>query len=190
GSRHIELDVAPIVGAYTRLIEGAIGRKLDWSTDDIALQNIQARARAPSVWMLANLTGALLLSTSNRSAAAVGYATMDGGAAGGLSPIAGIDKAFLLRWLRWMQASGPEGVGPIPELAGVMALTPTPELRPAASQQTTEGDLMPYDVLEAIEEAAITDKQSPAEVAVALRARFPKATRTQVVAWIEKFFRL
>ena len=42
---------------------------------------------------------ALLLATSNRSEAAVGYATMDGDTSGGLSPIAGIDKAFLRRWL-------------------------------------------------------------------------------------------
>ena len=61
-----------------RIVSSAIGRELDWETDDIALQNIQARVRAPGVWMLANLRGALLLSTSNRSEAAVGYATMDG----------------------------------------------------------------------------------------------------------------
>ncbi len=70
-------------------------RKLTWQTDDIALQNIQARVRAPSVWMIANIYNALLLSTSNRSEAAVGYATMDGDTSGGLSPIAGIDKHFL-----------------------------------------------------------------------------------------------
>ena len=52
--------------------------------------------------MLANLANALLVSTSNRSEAAVGYATMDGDTAGGISPIAGIDKAFLRRWLRWL----------------------------------------------------------------------------------------
>ena len=76
-----------------------LGRKLTWETDDLALQNIQARVRGPNVWLLANVKNALLLSTSNRSEAAVGYATMDGDTCGGLSPIAGIDKAFLLRWL-------------------------------------------------------------------------------------------
>ena len=49
---------------------------------------------------LANLRNALLLATSNRSEAAVGYATMDGDTCGGLSPIGGIDKAFLRDWLR------------------------------------------------------------------------------------------
>ena len=46
----------------------------------------------------------------NRSEAAVGYATMDGDTSGGLSPIAGIDKAYLRRWLVWMEQTGPDGV--------------------------------------------------------------------------------
>src|SRR5439155_20781534 len=108
----------------------AINRELDWKTDDLALQNIQARARPPSVWLLANIRAALLLSTSNRSEAAVGYATMDGDTSGGLAPIAGIDKAFLRRWRRSCQTQGPDGIGPLPELAVVNDQAPTAELRP------------------------------------------------------------
>src|SRR5690606_9243600 len=132
---------------YTRLVEQAIGRELTWERDDLTLQNIQARVRAPSAWMLANLLGALLLATSDRSEAAVGYATMDGDTAGGLSPVGGIDKVFLRRWLRWLAREGPSGLHPIPALAAVTAQQPTPELRPARAAQTAEGDLMPYEVL-------------------------------------------
>ena len=149
GARFHEFDVEPVVREYERIVTGAIGRPLSWETDDVALQNIQARARAPGVWMLANLTGALLVSTSNRSEAAVGYATMDGDTAGGIAPIAGIDKACLRRWLEWLERDGPEGVGPVPSLAAVNAQQPTAELRPAAAGQTDEADLMPYDVLDA-----------------------------------------
>ena len=60
--------------------------QLSRQRDDVALQNVQARARGPAVWLLANLRGALLLTTSNRSEAAVGYATMDGDTCGGLVP--------------------------------------------------------------------------------------------------------
>src|SRR5262249_2780345 len=88
GGTHFELDVAPIVEGYVSKVSGSLGRELSFATDDIALQNIQARARAPSVWLIANVRSALLLSTSNRSEAAVGYATMDGDTAGGLCPIA------------------------------------------------------------------------------------------------------
>ena len=100
GCRHYEFDVDAIVNQYVGTVSKALGRELTWGTDDVTLQNIQARVRAPGVWMLANIRGALLLATSNRSEAAVGYATMDGDTAGGLSPIAGIDKAFLRTWLQ------------------------------------------------------------------------------------------
>ena len=55
----------------------------------------------------------MLVATSNRSEVAVGYATMDGDTAGGIAPIAGIDKAFLRDWLVWIEREGPQGIGPL-----------------------------------------------------------------------------
>ncbi len=190
GAEFHELDVDPLVEGYQERVARALGRELSWERDDIALQNIQARVRSPGVWLLANLKGAILLATSNRSEAAVGYATMDGDTSGGLSPIAGIDKAFLRRWLRWLESEGPEGLGPIPALAAVNRQAPTAELRPQAAAQTDEGDLMPYEVLDAIERAAIRDKKLPLEVYLLMRARFPEAAPDQLGAWVERFFRL
>lgn len=190
GARHLELDVDAQVEGYVSMIEGALGRKLDWQTDDIALQNIQARTRAPSVWLLANIAGALLLSTSNRSEAAVGYATMDGDTAGGLAPIAGIDKAYLRKWLVWMERQGPAGLAPIPALSAVNVQAPTAELRPSSENQTDEGDLMPYDLLDAIERAAIRDKRGPLEVFELMSALFPLHGKETLVTWVERFFRL
>ncbi len=190
GSSHFELDVDGLVQSYVGLAEGALGRKLDWHRDDTALQNIQARVRAPSVWMLANVQGALLLSTSNRSEAAVGYATMDGDTAGGLSPIGGIDKAFLRKWLRWLESSGPAELGALPVLGLVNEQIPTAELRPPGAAQTDEGDLMPYDLLDVVERAAIRDKYGPRAVYRLVRQRFPEYSPEQCVTWLERFFRL
>jgi NAD+ synthase (glutamine-hydrolysing) len=190
GSTHHELDVDALVTAYVSAVQGALGRELDWQRDDLALQNIQARVRAPSVWLLANLNQALLLSTSNRSEAAVGYATMDGDTAGGLSPIAGIDKAFLRRWLVWLETQGPLGFGGIPELRAVNAQAPTAELRPPSATQTDEADLMPYEVLDAIERAAIRDKRSPREVLSVIRAEFSQFSGEELFLWLDRFFRL
>jgi len=190
GARHFEFDVESLVEGYVRMVGDALGRELDWKNDDIALQNIQARVRAPSVWLLANLNNALLLSTSNRSEAAVGYATMDGDTSGGLSPIAGIDKNYLRRWLKWLETQGPQGLAAIPELSLVTSQVPTAELRPPALSQTDEADLMPYDLLDAIERAAIRDKRGPREVFVLMQVEFPDYTKEQLVAWLERFFRL
>ena len=190
GAELLELDVDALVTGYTELIASAVARPLTWQTDDIALQNIQARVRGPGVWMVANLRNALLLATSNRSEAAVGYATMDCDTCGGLSPVAGVDKAFLLRYLRWLESEGPEGVHPIPALSVVNGQVPTAELRPPERGQTDEEDLMPYDVLDAIERAAIRDKLMPVDVYRQLRALFPTRDGPLLATWVERFFTL
>lgn len=190
GARHVDYDVDVLVEGYRQRTEEALGRPLTWETDDIALQNIQARVRAPGPWMLANVLGALLISTSNRSEAAVGYATMDGDTSGGLAPIAGIDKAFLRHWLRWMESQGPEGFGPIPALSAINVQAPTAELRPQEASQTDEDDLMPYPVLERIERLAIRDKVGPRRIFLRLAGDFPQASVEQRLAWVERFFRL
>jgi NAD+ synthase (glutamine-hydrolysing) len=188
GARFFELDVDPLYEGYRQLIGDAIGRELTWDKDDVALQNIQARVRSPSIWMLANINNALLLATSNRSEAAVGYATMDGDTSGGVSPIAGVDKAFLRQWLRWVEEHGPSGLGPIPELRAVNEQQPTAELRPQQANQTDETDLMPYPLLDAIERAAIRDKHSPADVFALMRTQFPELDPTRLTVWVRRFF--
>lgn len=188
--RHAELDVGSLVDQYRHLTESALGRQLSWESDDIALQNIQARVRAPGPWMVANVLGALFLSTSNRSEAAVGYATMDGDTAGGLAPIAGIDKAFLRHWLRWMETVGPHGYEKLPALSAVNVQAPTAELRPSSAEQTDEDDLMPYPVLDRIQRLAIRDKMDPDGCYRRLAVDFPESTVQERLRWVDRFFRL
>ena len=190
GAEHHEWGVQEFVDGYTNRVETALGRELTWSVDDLALQNIQARARAPGVWMLANVRGALLLATSNRSEAAVGYATMDGDTAGGLSPLAGIDKFYLRAWLRHVETEGLVDLGPVVALGAVNRQAPTAELRPSQRHQTDEEDLMPYDVLDVVERAAVLERKSPLQVFEVLRERFTGAEPAQLLAWTQRFFRL
>ena len=190
GGNYFEISVDELVQSYTAAIEQAINRKLTWQQDDIALQNIQARTRSPSVWMLTNIRNALLLATSNRSEAAVGYATMDGDTSGGLSPIAGIDKAFLREWLRCIEVNESAGVQPVSALRLVNAQQPTAELRPSEYEQTDEGDLMPYPLLDHIERLAIRDKLSPAEIMETLRREHPEYNAGQLTTWLRRFFTL
>ena len=122
--------------------------------------------------------------------AAVGYATMDGDTSGGLSPIAGIDKAWLREWLRWMEHHGPAERHPLPVLGLVNVQAPTAELRPPGSHQTDEDDLMPYPLLDAIERAAIRDKLMPLDVLRQMVLRFPQYPLSQLTGWVERFFTL
>jgi NAD+ synthase (glutamine-hydrolysing) len=190
GARFFEFDIESVVDQYTSMVSKAIGRELNWKTDDIALQNIQARVRSPGIWLLANVQGSILLCTSNRSEGAVGYCTMDGDTSGGLAPISGVDKNFIRRWLRWMQQSGPRDLEPFTALSVVNDQTPGPELRPQEAHQAGEKDLMPYDVLDAIEEAAIENNQSAHDCYKLMRARFPAHSAETMAQWIQKFYNL
>ncbi len=184
GAAFMSWTIDEEVQSYTQKIEGALGRSLTWEQDDLSLQNIQARSRSPIIWLLANLKNALLLSTSNRSEGDVGYATMDGDTSGSISPIAGVDKDFVIHWLQWAEKNLDR-----PGLQAVNSLTPTAELRPIERSQTDEKDLMPYSVLVAIERLAIRDRRSPLEVFEELRKKneFPEA---ELKEYIKKFFRL
>ena len=119
-----------------------------------------------------------------------------------MSPIAGIDKAFLRHWLNWLEKEGlpsndnlddqrgMAGIEPIPALCKVNALLPTAELRPEAYNQTDESDLMPYPVLDAIEKAAIRDKRSPKDVLTLMRGKWADYGDETIKAWVIKFFKL
>ncbi|MBI1768969.1 MAG: NAD(+) synthase [Bacteroidetes bacterium] len=164
-------------------IEKVIGRKLTWENDDIARQNIQARSRSPIIWMLANVKQSILLTTSNRSEGDVGYATMDGDTSGSLAPIAGVDKPFILQWLKWAEKE----LG-YPGLSFVNNLTPTAELRPQDRAQTDEKDLMPYSVLLEIEKLGIRDRKNPLEVYKILSVNYPD--KETLKNYIKKFFKM
>lgn len=184
GAKFYNWEISEEVKSYTEKIETAIGRKLTWKDDDITLQNIQARTRSPIIWMLANINQALLINTSNRSEGDVGYTTMDGDTSGSISPIAGVDKFFLMNWLRWAEVHlGYSG------LKSVNALTPSAELRPNENHQTDEADLMPYAVIVEIERQAIRDRRSPMDVYLILRENLDIEDNL-LKTYIKKFFRL
>jgi NAD+ synthase (glutamine-hydrolysing) len=182
GATFHQWNVDDEVEANKATIENALQRKLKWETDDIALQNIQARTRSPLIWLLANVKQCILLTTSNRSEGDVGYATMDGDTSGSLAPIAGLDKPFIIQWLKWAEKNlGYTG------LSFVNNLQPTAELRPLERSQTDEKDLMPYTLVVAIEEQAIQWRKSPTEVYLELTKTIQDPL---LKGYIKKFFKL
>ena len=89
-----------------------------------------------------------------------------------------------------METTGPVDGSPIPELKLVNDQQPTAELRPPSEGQTDEGDLMPYEILDAIECYAIRDKMVPLEVFEHVRVDFPEVDAKQLGIWTIRFFRL
>ena len=185
GARFFDWEIDEEVAGYVSKIQNALGRVLTWQTDDLALQNIQSRVRAPGIWLLANVQNCLLITTSNRSEASVGYCTMDGDTAGSISPIAGVDKDFVKKWLRWAESELGYSV-----LRHVNALQPTAELRPLEDKQTDERDLMPYVLLNRIERLAFYNRLSPRQVLAALETEDTGFDHEQLRAFVRRFYSL
>ncbi len=145
-------------------IENLTLKKITWDKYDTALQNIQSRIRSPIAWLVANITNSVLIATSNRSEASVGYTTMDGDTSGGLAPIAGIDKPFILKFLEFISEYEDEFTKSIKTAKDIIKLPPSAELKPVNYKQTDEKDLMPYPILTMIERFAIEELLSPEEI--------------------------
>ena len=153
------IEIADIAAHAVSTIEACSNRQLTWESDDLALQNVQARARSLVIWTLANANNAMLLTTGNMSEAAVGYATMDGDASGCLDPIGNLPKTLVSRWLEWACR-----FHKIEALSLVFAQPPSAELRPAHQKQADEIDLMPYPVLDAFVEWFLVRRMTPKEI--------------------------
>lgn len=188
GVPHFVLDVDPMFEEYVKVANLVKGKELNYEDDNLTLQNLQARVRAPGIWAIANMQGKLLLTTSNMSEAAVGYATMDGDTAGCVSPIAGLSKCFIRQYLKWVENTGPDN-SPFPSMRYVNNQQPMAELLPTQYAQTDEKDLMPYWLLHLIEGYVVKNRYVPVEVYKAIK-RDVDYDNNRLIDDITKFFTL
>lgn len=122
---------------------------------DVTEENIQARIRAILLMAVANKSGAVLLNASNKSEAAVGYGTLYGDMAGGLSVIGDVYKTDVYRLARHINRNGEI----IPE--NIIARPPSAELR--ADQLDTDS-LPEYSILDPILYQYIEEQKAPAAI--------------------------
>ena len=106
---------------------------------------------------LSNKSGALVLTTGNKSELAVGYCTLYGDMCGGLAVISDVPKVLVYGLSRVANRRHP---GAIPE--SVFEKPPSAELRP--DQKDTDS-LPPYEILDPILRAYVEQFQSPLQIA-------------------------
>ncbi|MER3390022.1 MAG: NAD+ synthase [Microcella sp.] len=121
--------------------------------DGVAAENLQARLRGVILMGLSNMHGHLVLTTGNKTELAVGYSTIYGDSVGGFAPIKDVPKLLVWELARWRNdlAAARGETPPIPQ--GSIDKPPSAELRP---DQTDQDTLPPYEVLDAILEAYVT----------------------------------
>ncbi len=161
GATFFDGKVQPALTAAHEVVEAITGEPLEWDNPrhDITLQNIQARVRGMLIWTVANLHNALLLVTSNKSEAAVGYTTMDGDSSGGLAPINDVPKSLIKLYLEWAR-----DFHGFRSLDKINAMEASAELRPPGREQTDEADLMPFAVLDQLMYAFVQLALDPLEI--------------------------
>ncbi len=120
---------------------------------DVTEENIQARVRATILMAVSNKFGSILLNTSNKSEAAVGYGTLYGDMAGGLSVIGDVYKTDIYRLAEYINRQ--EEIIPL----RIIKKLPSAELRP---DQLDTDSLPDYSILDAILYQYI-ELQKPAE---------------------------
>jgi NAD+ synthase (glutamine-hydrolysing) len=118
---------------------------------DVTEQNIQARCRGVLLMALSNKTGALVLTTGNKSEMAVGYATLYGDMAGGLDVLKDVSKTRVYALSRYRNTQAMV----IPQR--VIDRPPSAELAP---DQKDSDSLPDYEVLDAILERYIEHDMS------------------------------
>ncbi|MCC7496989.1 MAG: NAD+ synthase [Bryobacterales bacterium] len=137
----IRFEVAPISGIYETFVT-RLEQVMGGEASGIARENLQARLRGVTLMALSNQTGAIVLTTGNKSELAVGYCTLYGDMCGGLAVISDVPKTLVYRLSR---VANRRHEGAIPE--NVFEKAPSAELRPG--QKDTDS-LPSYDVLDNI----------------------------------------
>ncbi|MCB9289917.1 MAG: NAD+ synthase [Lewinellaceae bacterium] len=150
----IQYDIIPIEGIYNAFTEAL--RPQFWGQEfNIAEENLQARARGNLLMAMSNKFGNILLNTSNKSEAAVGYGTLYGDMCGGLSVIGDLYKTEVFEMARYINRDGEV----IPE--NTITKPPSAELRPG--QKDTDS-LPPYEDLDLILFQYIEKRKSPQDI--------------------------
>lgn len=126
------------------------------TTFGLTEENIQARIRGLLLMALSNKFGNILLNTSNKSEAAVGYGTLYGDMSGGISVLGDVYKTDVFALARYINRQ--EAV--IPE--NIITKPPSAELRP---NQKDSDSLPDYDILDPILYQYIELRKGPKEIA-------------------------
>ncbi len=149
--RYVEIAIKPLFDAF----EQTLANEFKGLKEDTTEENLQSRIRGVLLMAMSNKTGAIVLTTGNKSEMGTGYATLYGDMAGGFAVLKDINKLMVYRLSNYRNSLSPV----IPQR--VIERPPSAELRP---DQKDQDSLPPYDVLDAIIEAYVEKDQSPRDI--------------------------
>jgi NAD+ synthase (glutamine-hydrolysing) len=151
---NIQYDIVFIEDIY-KSFESTLKTHFAGKKPALTEENLQARIRGMLLMAISNKFGNILLNTSNKSEAAVGYGTLYGDMAGGLSVLGDVYKTEVYELARYINKDGEI----IPE--STLNKPPSAELRP---DQKDSDSLPPYDILDQVLYHYIEKRKGPKEL--------------------------
>jgi NAD+ synthase/NAD+ synthase (glutamine-hydrolysing) len=155
----IRFELIPIRDQYEAFL-GVLNPLFPDGAVGVTQENLQSRLRGVTLMALSNKSGALVLTTGNKSELAVGYCTLYGDMCGGLAVISDVPKTLVYSLAR---VANKRHANAIPE--NVFLKPPSAELRP--DQKDTDS-LPEYDVLDQILRGYVENNESPRQIADSL----------------------
>ena len=149
--RYHVISIEPMYDAFVK----ALAPVFEGYKEDTTEENIQARCRGLTLMAFSNKTGAMVLTTGNKSEMSVGYATLYGDMVGGYNAIKDVPKILVYELSQYRNTVSPV----IPER--VITREPSAELRP---DQIDSDSLPPYEILDPILEMYVEQDCPPADI--------------------------
>ena len=151
GIQYDIIEIKDVYHAFMDKLEGAF----EGLPFNVTEENIQARVRGTLLMAYSNKFGNILLNTSNKSEMAVGYGTLYGDLAGGLSVLGDVYKTQVFELAHYINKDGEV----IPQNS--ITKPPSAELRP---NQKDSDSLPDYDILDEILFQYIEERKGPKEI--------------------------
>ena len=151
GSPHKIISIENVFEKYQNILTPHFNNK----PQDVTEENLQARIRATYLMALSNKFGYILLNTSNKSEAAVGYGTLYGDMCGGISVIGDLYKTQVYDLCKFINRNKEI----IPN--HILTKAPSAELRP---NQKDSDSLPDYDILDEVLYEYIEKRLGPKEI--------------------------
>ena len=170
GSPHKIIPIKEVFDVYDKILQPHFENK----PFDVTEENLQARIRGNYLMALSNKFGYILLNTTNKSEAAVGYGTLYGDMCGGLAVLADVYKTQIYEVCKYINKD--EEIIP----NHILTKAPSAELRPG---QKDSDSLPDYSVLDKILFEYIENRQGPDEIEA---QGFDEALITRVLRMVNR----
>jgi NAD+ synthase (glutamine-hydrolysing) len=175
-----ELVTIPIEEAHRTFASLLSANVLGEEPEGLTDENLQSRIRGVLMMAISNATGAIVLTTGNKSEMAVGYSTLYGDSVGGFAVIKDVPKTLVYELCHYRNEVARRDGDPEPIPAAVLEKAPSAELRP---DQRDDQSLPPYDVLDPLLELYVEDDATAEEI---IALGYDRALVTRITRLVDR----